>query len=673
MTAAAFAAEVRTLGDWEFSREGGEWTRVSVPHDWAIAGPFDAEIDKQTVAIAQNGEKTATEKTGRTGSLPWLGKGEYRTIVEIPEGAKSAAFVFEGAMAEPEVFFDGEKIGEWKLGYATFPAVVPAAKVTPGRHEVSVKLFNRPESSRWYPGAGLIHPVRFVLDADDPEEAVLARPALRGKCHRVEVRKGDGFYVDGEKVKFQGACLHHDLGPLGAAWNKEAFRRQVRKLKDLGVNAIRTAHNPPHSEQLDVCDEEGVWVMAESFDMWESPKCKNGYCRYFKDWWRRDLKQLVKVCRDHPCVVMYSIGNEVGEQSRESGFKWTRELQNYMHELDATRPVTQGLDQWPWPIKSGVAGEMDIVGLNYRLKYYTNALAAAKADLVLGSETASSFSSRGCYYLPVTVKAKGSDYRADGQTSDFDVEYAPWSNLPDDDRAMQEDNAWTIGEFVWTGFDYLGEPSPYDTYRNARSSYFGMFDLAGLPKNRAYLYRSYWNKKDHTLHVLPHWNWQVGDKVPVVAYTDFDTAELFVNGKSFGKRTKNPAKRLERYRLWWKDVPFEPGEIKVVAYDKDGNAAMTETVRTAGAFARYAQEAEVWGDLVFVTVSAVDAAGTVLPDADDELNFTVTGAAKFKAVSNGDATSHESFAEPRMKLFHGKLVVVLEKTGDGDWRLECAK
>lgn len=666
-------AAVITLSNWEFSRDGVEWTEVNVPHDWAIAGPFDAEIDKQTVAIVQNGETNATEKTGRTGSLPWLGRGEYRADVTLPEGTRSAALVFEGAMSEPEVFWDGEKIGEWKLGYATFAVRVPERMAAPGGHRVRVALNNRPQSSRWYPGAGLIRPVRLVLDEPYPEEAVLARPHLRSMLHKVEIRPGDGLYIDGEKVKFQGACLHHDLGPLGAAWNKEAFRRQIRKLKDIGVNAIRTAHNPPHSELLDVCDEEGVWVMAESFDMWEAPKCKNGYSVFFKDWWRRDLEQLVKVCRDHPCVVMYSIGNEVGEQSRASGLRWTKALQSYMHELDPTRPVTQGLDQWPGSIKSKVASEMDVVGLNYRLKFYDDALKASRNALVLGSETASSFSSRGCYYLPVSEKAKGTALRTDGQCSDYDVEYAPWANLPDDDRAMQEDNPRTIGEFVWTGFDYLGEPSPYDEYAPSRSSYFGMFDLAGLPKNRAYLYRSYWNRKDHTLHILPHWNWREGDKVPVVAYTDFSEAELFLNGRSLGRRAKDPSKRLERYRIWWRDVPFEPGEIKVVAYDAEGRPAMEKSVRTAGSLARYEQTAEIWGGLVFVTIRAVDANGTLLPDADDNLRFSVSGDARFKAACNGDATSHQSFCLPEMRLFHGQLVVVLEKTGSGAYRLDVTR
>lgn len=669
MLSLLLAASVATLSNWEFSRTGEDWAAVSVPHDWAIAGPFDPAIDRQTVAIFQNGEKRATEKTGRTGSLPWIGRGEYRTTVTLPGGVSSAALVFEGAMSEPEVFWDGEKIGEWKLGYATFAARVPAGRAAAGAHRVRVTLRNRPESSRWYPGGGLIRPVRLVLDAEDPEAAVLARPHLRARLPKVEVRRDDGFYIDGRKVKFQGVCLHHDLGPLGAAWNKEAFRRQVRKLKDIGVNAIRTAHNPPHSEQLDVCDEEGVWVMAESFDMWESPKCRNGYSAFFGAWWRRDLEQLVKVCRDHPCVVMYSIGNEVCEQSDAAGLAWTRRLQDCMHALDPTRPVTQGLDRWPGPIASGVAAEMDVVGLNYRLGFYDAARKASRAGVVLGSETASSFSSRGCYYLPVVEKAQGTAYRADGQCSDYDVECAPWANLPDDDRAMQEDNPRAIGEFVWTGFDYLGEPTPYDTFAPSRSSYFGIFDLAGLPKNRAYLYRSFWNTADHTLHLLPHWNWKAGDRVPVVAYTDFDAAELFLNGRSLGRRAKDRGGRLSRYRLWWRDVPFEPGELKVVAYGPSGEAAMTASVRTAGPLARYEQEAETWGDLVYVTVRAVDANGTLLPDADDDLAFEVAGDARFKAACNGDATSHQSFALPRMRLFHGQLVVVLEKTGGGAYTL----
>jgi len=313
---------------------------------------------------------------------------------------------------------------------------------------------------------------------------------------------------------------------------------------------------------------------------------------------------------------------------------------------------------------------MDIPGLNYRLNKYQKAYETLTQGFLLGSETASTVSSRGTYYFPVTPTDKPNHH--DGQCSGYDVEHCWWSNLPDDDWRWQDDKPWVIGEFVWTGFDYLGEPTPYDEYWPSRSSYFGICDLAGLPKDRYYLYRSRWNTTDHTIHLLPHWTWgkeRRGEVTPVYCYTNFPCAELFVNGKSQGKISKNPEERLDRYRLRWNDVKYEPGELKVVVYDADGNAAGEKVMRTAGKPAKL--QLDVWTqhdapvlkadgeDLAFVTVSLVDAKGTLVPEADDQLTFEVTGAGKFEAVCNGDATSLESFKQPTMKLFKGQLVVVV--------------
>ena len=400
---------------------------------------------------------------------------------------------------------------------------------------------------------------------------------------------------------------------------------------------------------------------------------------------------------------MWSIGNEIPEQGSKEGTEMAAHLQNLCHRLDPTRPVTQGMDRAENALSTGFAQVMDVPGFNYRVHKYNNNIKLLPQGFLLGSETASTVSSRGVYKFPVVPDdnarfaswAKGYDpkavEKADGQCSSYDVEYCPWSNLPDDDWCWQEDYPWVIGEFVWTGFDYLGEPSPYDEYWPSRSSYFGICDLAGLPKDRFYLYRSHWQQEGHTIHLLPHWTWgkeRKGEVTPVYCYTDYPEAELFVNGKSQGRIRKvveekgiwKAGNRLDRYRLRWNDVRYEPGELRVVVYDKNGLQAGEKVVKTAGKPARlrldsWTQQSDhtplPWGesggrlyadgtDLAFITVSLVDKQGTLIPDAADQLSFEVSGAGTFRGVCNGDATSLESFTQPTMKLFHGQLVVVVQ-------------
>ena len=508
----------------------------------------------------------------------------------------------------------------------------------------------------------------------------------------VKCSKEGGFQLNGVTRKIKGVCLHHDLGPLGAAVNKSALIRQIKTMKDMGCDAIRTSHNMPSQMQMDLCDSLGMMVMAESFDMWIYPKCKNGYARFFEDWWQKDIENLVLANRNHPSIVMWSIGNEIPEQNSERGRELSEKLQNLCHSLDPSRPVTQGMDRAEEALKSGFAQVMDVPGFNYRVHKYQNNIEQLPQGFLLGSETASTVSSRGVYKFPVEV-TDNSQYaswsptydpaaikKADGQCSSYDVEYCSWSNLPDDDWVWQDDKPWVIGEFVWTGYDYLGEPTPYDEYWPSRSSYFGICDLAGLPKDRYYLYRSRWNKEEHTIHLLPHWNWgrskkdqgnRIGKVTPVYCYTDYPTAELFLNGKSQGKITKNPQERLDRYRLRWNNVKYEPGELKVVIYDTEGRQAGEQTLRTAGQPS--ALKLDVWtaqmgsvctlnasgDDLAFITVSLTDTDGNLIPDAADQLTFEVMGAGTFEAVCNGDATSLESFKSPTMKLFNGQLVVIV--------------
>ena len=762
---------------WQFSHhQDKRWQDVQVPHDWAISGPFDKEIDKQTVAIEQNGEKQATEKTGRSGSLPWIGEGWYRTTFKTDKESQRVVLNFDGAMAEPEVYVNGMKVGEWKYGYTPFNIDITGVvngDDTP--NTLVVHLKNVEESSRWYPGAGLIRPVTLIqtgtchfdewginvvtqrwnsyqqeatvmfvanIEGDfgthkvrfstnghteetkttlldqvagyssagvtltmedvecwspenpklydltvsliDDNDKVVDQKTVKYGIRTVEVSEEGGFMLNGETRKLKGVCLHHDLGMLGAAVNKAALIRQVELLKSMGCDAIRTSHNTPSQMQMEVYDSLGMMVMAESFDMWVYPKCKNGYARFYKDWWRRDLMNLVLANSLHPSIVMWSIGNEIPEQGMKDGNRMTREMQNFVHSLDGTRPVTSGMDRIDNAISTGFAQVLDIPGINYRTHRYEAAYEKLRHGFILGSETASTVSSRGVYKFPVE-RLDGKAYD-DGQCSSYDVEACWWSNVPEEDWLLQDDKDWVIGEFVWTGFDYLGEPTPYDEYWPSRSSYFGIFDLAGLPKDRYYLYRSHWNQDETTIHLLPHWTWpgREGEVTPVYCYTNYPTAELFVNGKSQGrisKRLDEHAKPdgsrivketdplIDRYRLRWNNVVYKPGEVKVVVYDAQGNKAAEQTIRTAGKPSAIA--CDVWtqhdapclkadgDDLAFVTVSLTDKNGIMIPEADDQLTFEVTGAGTFEAVCNGDATSLEPFKQPTMKLFKGQLVVIV--------------
>ena len=743
------------LKTWQFSRDSVNYKPVTIPHDWAINGPFDKKWDLQFVAIEQNGETEKTEKSGRSGALPWIGRGFYKTTIDLKKLPKTAVLEFDGAMADPHVYINGRLAGHWAYGYNAF-RVDAAPYLKKGKNEISVSLNNREESSRWYPGGGLYRPVQFVTNADaatinpwgcyfrtesigngkaevsictninnvdktlsienqlvdatgkivaqfkygdfdaqgnvvktltvddahlwSPETPylyTLVTRLYRNKklidqtqqkvgIRTVRVAQYDGFQLNGVSRKIKGVCLHHDLGPLGAAVNKAALIRQIRMMKDMGCDAIRTAHNMPSTWQMEVCDSMGMMVMAESFDMWIYPKCKNGYALNFKDWADKDIENLVLNHRNHPSIVMWSIGNEIPEQWSEEGRNISKHLQDLCHKFDPTRPVTQGMDRAEDALKSGFAQVMDVPGFNYRVHKYDNNIKQLPKGFLLGSETASTVSSRGVYKFP--VEASDSKTYTDGQCSSYDVEYCPWSNLPDDDWRMQDDRDYTIGEFVWTGYDYLGEPSPYDEYWPSRSSYFGICDLAGLPKDRYYLYRSHWRKDDATLHVLPHWTFpgREGETTPVYCYTSWPSAELFVNGKSQGRILKNPNTRLDRYRLRWNNVKYEPGEIKVVAYDYDGTAKGEKIIRTAGAPARIVLKADrnsissKGEDLSFVTVSVVDKNGTPCPTATNNMKFNVSGAGKFRAACNGDATSLVAFNSTEMPLFSGELVVVVE-------------
>ncbi|MBO5717678.1 MAG: DUF4982 domain-containing protein [Alistipes sp.] len=500
----------------------------------------------------------------------------------------------------------------------------------------------------------------------------------------IEIIPEKGMFINGQMTKFKGVCNHHDLGPLGAAVNDAAIRRQIRILKDMGCNAIRTSHNMPAPELVEACDEMGMLLMLETFDEWQTPKVKNGYHKYFDEWAERDLVNLIRHFRNNPSVVMWCIGNEVPDQGDKlNGPKLSRWLQDICHREDPTRPVTQGMDQPHNVVYNNMAAVMDVAGFNYRPHLYGNNYYHLPQQIILGSETASTVSSRGVYKFPVERRSMAK--YEDHQASSYDVEHCGWSNLPEDDWMWHEDYDCCIGEFVWTGFDYLGEPTPYYSDWPSHSSLFGIVDLAGLPKDRYYLYRSHWNKEEETLHILPHWTWpgREGEVTPVFVYTNYPSAELFVNGVSQGVRTKdssitiedtmNPEaeealKRQERYRLMWMDVKYEPGTVKVVAYNEAGEAVAEQEIRTAGAphhIELSVDRATIKADgrdLAFVTVSVVDKDGNLCPMADNQITYTVKGAGRYRAGANGDPTSLELFHEPRMRVFSGMMTAIVESS-----------
>ena len=784
IAALAQRTEITLEKNWRFMKgdvtgasqgtfDDASWEQVAIPHDWAIYGPFDRSNDLQNVAVTQNFETQASVKTGRTGGLPYVGVGWYRTTFDAPSD-KLVTLVFDGAMSEARVYVNGQEVGFWPWGYNSFYLdVTPYINKDGKPNTLAVRLENRPQSSRWYPGAGLyrnvhvvvtekIHvpvwgtqlttphigtdyasvkllttvanaedkDIRIVTEILSPEGKVVAKkdntrkitngrpfeqnflvdaPALwspetpavykavseiyadnqlvdeyttRFGIRSIEYVADKGFFLNGKHRKFQGVCNHHDLGPLGAAINVAALRRQLVLLKDMGCDAIRTGHTMPAPELVELCDEMGMMLMVESFDEWDLAKCDNGYHRFFADWAEKDLVNAIHHYRNNPSVVMWSIGNEVPTQWKPEGCKVAMFLQDICHREDPTRPVTCGMDQVSSVLDNGFAALLDIPGFNYRVHRYVEAYNRLPQNLVLGSETASTVSSRGVYKFPVT-KRHTAMYE-DHQSTGYDLEYCSWSNVPDEDFALAEDYPWTIGQFVWTGFDYLGEPSPYDTDAwPSHSSLFGIIDLAGLPKDRYYLYRSMWNKQSPTLHVLPHWTWpgREGENTPVFVYTSYPEAELFVNGRSYGKQrklTREESQALRgkdslwlqrRYRLMWLDVPYEPGEVKVVAYDANGRAAEEKVVRTAGKphhLELVADRTELSADgkdLAYITVRVVDKDGNLCPADNRLVQFHVKGAGTYRASANGDPTCLYLFHENKMPVFSGQLTAIVQ-TGE---------
>ena len=756
------------------------WQPVRLPHDWAVSGPFDPKAD------------------GGTGKLPWCGVGWYRKTFALgpSDAAKRVYLDFDGVMANPEVYINGQKAGGWDYGYIGFRVDATPFVTFGTTNVVAVKADTRAHHSRWYPGAGIYRKVTLTLcdpvhvaheatfvtttavsaqKADvhvatavtnttgqrveasvsvsliDPSGKVVARdtksaavpaqgaapiehlfsldaPRLwdmadpnlyqarvavsyTGAADTETTRFGirsfafpadDGFHLNGRRVQLNGVDLHADLGPLGMAFNRSAMRRQLEIMKDMGFNALRTSHNCPARDVLELCDEMGIFVWDEGFDKWEGTSGRRSD-QNLEEYVSRNLRQFVRRDRNHPCVFVWSIGNEIPPANpsdpKDPGMTQARctLFREVIRELDTTRPVGIGCCHAN-AIGMGIFENLDITGWNYGGQY-----AKIKSKYpnkpVLYSESASALSSYG--YYAVRPPQQKTDYAVDDlEVCSYDHNAAPWSDIPDLEFARMERDRYCGGEFVWTGFDYLGEPTPYmhsfeqmrkyPQEQMARSSYFGIVDLCGIPKDRFYLYRSHWNTNAVTLHILPHWNWpgKEGQDVPVYVYTSGDSAELFVNGKSEGRRAKGQPQPkpvnlaagksatastnsyydvCDAYRLRWMAVPYAPGELKAVAY-KNGEKIGEQVVRTAGrpvAVKLTPEKTVLPSDgesVVFVQVDAVDAAGVRDPQSKALIRFALAGPGEIVAVGNGNPRGLDAFTDAAQHpLYFGKAVVVVRR------------
>jgi beta-galactosidase len=645
---------IQLAENWKFSKgnpagaeapdfDDSAWQTVRVPHDWAIAGPFDPA------------------GSAETGKLPWQGEGWYRHTfrTDADWAGKRVYVLFDGVMAFPKVYLNGRLAGNWDYGYNSFFLEVTHL-LRPGDNILAVHADTRPHDSRWYPGAGMYRKVQLI--ATDPvhvgiwgthittpeirsdratvqvrttvhnesdrtemvsvQQHILSKwgdilasdsvgcPVKPGESHTYEqrlhlmkprlwspdkpalytlktvLRKGgvicdeyettfgvrtieftanDGMLLNGKRLQIKGVNLHHDFGALGAAFNRRAQERQLELLRDMGCNAIRTSHNAPAPELLDLCDRMGFLVLNELFDKYDG---KAGYLpgADFAAFAERQVRNFVWRDRNHPCIFLWSAGNEIGDVqgNANGGFAKLQAVVQAFRQYDPERAVTLVCDQ-----RDNAAlrhfDYYDVVSYNYGRRYdLARRLAPQKAVII--TESASTVSTRGFYELP--LPAKKTDFTDAVQISSYDLNAPWWAEVPEDDFRWQQEDPFVAGEFVWTGFDYLGEPTPYGDFAIAergmkredlaRSSYFGIFDLAGLPKDRYYLYKSVWKPDEPTVHILPHWNWpeHAGKPVPVFVYTNGDCAELFLNGQSLGKRCKRPdaENSIERYRLMWNDV-----------------------------------------------------------------------------------------------------------------------
>ncbi len=564
-------------------------------------------------------------------------------------------------------------------------ADVPASASHSFRFDLSVK-----KPQRWdIKTPQLYTAVTTVFVKEQPTDRQETAFGIR----TIEFTRNKGFLLNGRRVQIKGVCNHHDLGPLGAAFYVRAAQRQLELLKEMGCNAVRTSHNPPAPELLELCDRMGFLVMDEAFDCWRRGKRRKDYHLHFDAWHVEDLVALVRRDRNHPSVIMWSVGNEVPDQRNPSLAKALVEI---VHQQDPTRPVTSGCNN----SRAGFNGyqkAMDVFGYNYNLNSYERFLRTPENQNIplIASETSSCVSSRGEYFFPLkegTTKWKNLPGNGIFHVTSYDIQYPGWGCTPDRQFMMLEKFPQVLGEFVWTGFDYIGEPTPYNRDLTnllnftdpvlrakmkkqldklgkievpSRSSYFGILDLCGFKKDRFYLYQAHWRPDLPMAHILPHWNWpeRVGKVVPVHVYTSGDEAELFLNGKSLGRKKK----AKYQYRLRWDEVIYEPGELRVKVW-KNGKPWAEDVVRTTKAPTQLTLEVDRstikadGSDLAFVTVNVVDEDGLVVPRTNNLVEFEIEGPGRILATGNGDPTNHEPFISQKHRVFNGKCLVIIQST-----------
>lgn len=752
--------------------DDSEWRHLNLPHDWAIEGPFNIDYN------------------GSTGKLPYWGIRWYRKTLELSQddAGKQIYLDIDGAMSYASVWCNGQYVGGWPYGYASFRLDLTPYIKAGQKNVLAIRLDNPDDTSRWYPGSGIYRNVwlvktspvhveqwgtfvrnqqvdsenavmemgvnienhagkdvqvklqtsvylqgkdgrpvgeevaqsmtkdiaikkdswssaRFQFKVDKPKlwdidtpncYVAVSRVFMDGKemdsyetpfgIRTIEFTHDQGFMLNGQKVAIKGVCMHHDLGALGAAFNEVAAERQLRIMKEMGANAIRTSHNPPAPELVALCDRMGLMMQLELADTWQKGKRKNDYNLLFDDWSEADMRSLVRHYRNHPSVIMWSIGNEMPDQATDQGVIIARNLTAYCHDEDPTRPTSLGCNKRDAVFRD-IVNQVDIFGLNYFHKTYPVFKEQNPTRRYHASETSSATSSRGEYFFPVTTDVN--DSRSGFQLSSYDMTTIGWGCAPEVQFKMNEEYPFMSGEFVWTGFDYLGEPTPYNKDLTnllnfsdpnelekarkeleelgkiktpSRSSYFGIVDLCGFPKDRYYNYKSYWRPDVPTVHILPHWNWEerIGEITPVHIYTSGDAVELFLNGKSLGRREK-----AHSYdRLTWDDVRYEPGSLKAIAY-KNGQKWAEELVETTGkpaALQVTAEKTELKSDgtdLSFIRVAVVDSQGRVVPRSKNHLKFSVTGSAEIIATDNGDATSLLPFQLSERDAYNGLALVIL--------------
>lgn len=610
----------------------------------------------------------------------------YSMVDSLVVTVENTASVDAGTMGLGVGFYDRE--GNM-ISWSEKPLLALA-----GQRVTSSWHFSLPNVHRWSVDDPYLYTVRVQLVNEDSQ--IIDDYSFRIGFRDFRFDPATGFSLNGESMKMNGVCLHHDLGCLGSAVNRRAIQRQLEILRGMGVNAVRCSHNPPSVELLDLCDEMGFVVMDEAFDMWYRRKTERDYARFFTEWHERDLSDLVRRDRNHPSVVMWSIGNEVLEQWGDASAdglsleeanmilnagheftepvdtglnfnqRLTRHLCDIVRHLDPSRPITAGCNAADTRNNLFCEGGVDIIGFNYHEYSFPQVPEWFPGRPFIISESVSALQTRGYYVMPsdsVIVAPSRWDRPYSDPTfmcSAYDNSHAPWSSTHECNLHYYNDLPFIGGQFIWSGFDYIGEPTPYGW--PARSSYFGVVDLAGFPKDVYYLYQSEWTDGP-MLHVFPHWNWEPGQQVDLWAYfNQADEAELFVNGVSKGVRTKG-----KDFHTMWR-VPFEPGEVCVVTR-RDGEEVLSKTIRTAGepAALRLTADRKVLmadgRDLSFITVDVVDADGNLCPLADNLVQFEVSGPAFIAGVDNGYQTSMESFKAPLRQAFHGKCLVVVQNDG----------